>query len=286
LDKVYEFQSAVFGPDSSQKAIRAFCAGLAGRGRAAAAPPVPVLPTCVDAAFARDAVRSPAALPVGVDKQSLHLVTIDLQSAVAVWLSARDLFSLAGPARGLAETAALLPDVHTKVWDAGGLFPQTDAAYERVGHDFEAQVRRLFEEMVRRNNTYKTASDGAAFPMALYVIVSLRHLLEQLSGDGQDKLRVLMERAESAYNIRFAVCDTVRGFGAVSSDGWYKRHMAGADGVWVGGGLADQYVFPFSKVSAGLYEEVEDGFGYVLRRGRPVLSKLFTALGPKGGEPR
>ncbi|MDR1157979.1 MAG: type VII secretion protein EssC [Oscillospiraceae bacterium] len=286
LDTVYEFQSAVFGPDTSQKAIRAFCAGLAGHGRTAAAPPVPVLPARVDAAFVRGAARSPAALPVGVDKQSLQLVTIDLQSAVAVWLSARDLFSLAGPARGLAETAALLPDAHTTVWDAGDLFPQTGAAYECVERDFEARVRRLFEEMVRRNNTYKTASGDAAFPMALYIIVSLGHLLEQLSGDGQDKLRVLMEKAEGVYNIRFAVCDTVHGFGAVSSDGWYKRHMAGADGVWVGGGLADQYVFPFSKVSAGLYEEVEDGFGYVLRRGRPILSKLLTALGPEGSEPR
>jgi S-DNA-T family DNA segregation ATPase FtsK/SpoIIIE len=286
LDTVYEFQSAAFGPDTSQEAIRAFCAGLAGHDRAAAAPPVPVLPARVDAAFVRGAVRSPAALPVGVDKQSLQLVTVDLQSSVAVWLSARDLFSLAGPARGLAETAALLPDVHTAVWDAGGLFPKTDAAYELVGHDFEAQVRRLFEEMVRRNNIYKTAGGDAGFPTALYVIVSLSRLLEQLSEDGRDKLGVLMEKAEGAYNIRFAVCDTVRGFGAVSSDGWYKRHMAGADGVWVGGGLADQYVFPFSKVSADLYEEIEDGFGYVLRRGRPVLSKLLTALGPERSDPR
>jgi S-DNA-T family DNA segregation ATPase FtsK/SpoIIIE len=286
LDTLYEFQTAVFGPDTSQKAIRAFCADLDRHSRTAA-PPVPVLPARVDASFVRGAAHSLAALPVGVNKQSLQLVTVDLQSSVAVWLAAQDLFSLAEPARGLAETAALLPDVRTVVWDAGDLFPRNSAAcdYAYVGSDFEAQVRQLFEEMVRRNNAYKTTA-GAAFPMTLYVIASLSHLLERLSGDGRDKLRVLMEKAEGMYNIRFAVCDRVHGFGAVSSEGWYKRHMAGADGVWVGGGLADQYVFPFSKVSAGLYEEVEDGFGYVLRRGRPVLSKLLTALGPEGGDPR
>ena len=50
--------------------------------------------------------------------------------------------------------------------------------------------------------------------------------------------------------------------------------MTGADGLWLGDGIADQYIIKPSKVTGELYEEIGDGFGYLVSRGRVRIKQL------------
>ncbi len=52
--------------------------------------------------------------------------------------------------------------------------------------------------------------------------------------------------------------------------------MKGTEGLWIGDGVADQYVLKCNKVTALLYEEIGDGFGYLFNHGRPVRIKLLS----------
>ena len=49
----------------------------------------------------------------------------------------------------------------------------------------------------------------------------------------------------------------------------------------MGDGISEQYTLKVGKVSSSLYAELPPHFGYVVRRGKPVLCKL---LQPQKGE--
>lgn len=278
-DRTYEFQTAHMAEDDSQKAIRAFASGLAEKiaGRAKA---VPALPDRVDCDLVRGRVL-PESFPIGVEKNSLHLRTLNLTGSVVTLLLSQDACDLGGTAQGFAETLTLLPGTTVTVLDGLGVFvPDTGAPYEFISGSFEACISALFEEMVRRNHDYKAERPQGAplpeYPARFYVIAGMAEILESLSEAGKDQMQTLIEKAEAAYNIRFLICGTAKSVSTLTLQPWYKRHVSGSDGIWAGDGISDQYVLKLGKISSDLYGELPTGFGYAVRRGRPVLIKLLT----------
>lgn len=62
------------------------------------------------------------------------------------------------------------------------------------------------------------------------LFTGLADILSGLTAEGKDRLNTLLEKAEPEYNIRFLVCDTVKGITALTACGWYKRFVTGNDG--------------------------------------------------------
>ena len=111
----------------------------------------------------------------------------------------------------------------------------------------------------------------------VYVIYGLRRLYEQLTDDGKEKLSVLLEKAEAIYKLHFVIVENLTEFNGFQYDAWFKRHVSGADGLWIGDGIADQYLLKVNKVTTELYEEVGEEYGYLLTKNKPVLVKLLSS---------
>ena len=76
--------------------------------------------------------------------------------------------------------------------------------------------------------------------------------------------------------IKFIFIDTIDKFKKIEYDNWYKAINKNNQGIWIGNGIADQYTLKLSKITRDLQEDVEKGFGYVVRRGIPVLTKFLA----------
>ena len=100
---------------------------------------------------------------------------------------------------------------------------------------------------------------------------------EKLSADSKDKLNVLLEKAEEIYKIHFVIFDTASQLMSQNYNTWYKKHISGSDGIWVGDGFADQYTIKISKITADLYDDIGSEYGYVVSKNRPVLVKLLSS---------
>ena len=108
------------------------------------------------------------------------------------------------------------------------------------------------------------------------MIVGMKRLLDQLTPDGKDKLSTLLEKAEAIYKLHFVVVETAAGYKDCAYGGWYKRHLNGADGVWIGDGIADQYFLKINKITSELYEEIGSDYGYLVSRNRPIRIKTLS----------
>lgn len=276
-DRVYEFQTAHFALDASQKALREVVEELS-KSTSIHAKPVPTLPERVIPSFFTDGF-SASAVPIGVEKASLHTSTWDLNKSVISIILSQDMEELGATVQGVAEQLSRLEGSVTVLDGAELITESDDMFYSYLKSNFEGRVASLFQEMVRRNNIYKQAVAESrpleAYDPEYFVISGLQSILEGLSEQGRDELNTLLEKAELHYNIRFILCDSAKALSELSAAAWYRRHISGNDGIWVGDGIADQYSLKVGKLTNSLYSEVPLHFGYLVKRGKPTLVKLI-----------
>jgi len=276
-DRVYEFQTAHFAKDANQEALRAFVEEL-GKGASSQAHPVPTLPERVVPSFFQNDYTV-SEFPIGVEKASLHISTWNLNKSVISLVLSRDMNELGATAQGITEQLTKLNGPVTVLDGAELVQESPNMSYEYLKNHFAGRVEILFKEMVRRNNTYKQAiADQRTveeYEPEYYLITGLRTILANLSDQGRDELNTLLEKAELHYNIRFILCEDVKTLSEFTTSSWYKRHLSGTDGIWVGDGVADQYHLKVGKLTNSLYSEVPPHFGYIIKRGKPTLVKLI-----------
>ena len=146
-----------------------------------------------------------------------NMVLITLVSLVL----AQDLYEMGDMARGLVQVLEEVEDAALTVLDASRLLPDGADTARCFHGSFEPRVEELFQEMVRRNNTYKTAkNEGKPLPTfgeQIYLITGLQLILDSLSDAGRDQLVTLLEKAEPEYGIRVVLCDSVKGWATASA---------------------------------------------------------------------
>lgn len=276
--QTYEFQTAHFAPDYSREALADFITGLNEKADMRA-PSVPAMPERLTPEFFQNEFTLEA-IPIGLEKQSLNISTWNLSQTVITRVLTDDLGELRAAIGGIAEQLGKL-DGTLKIFDALDLLNgQFDNNDNYVSLNFSDGVDKLFAEMVRRNNTYKTALANGQQPedylSECYMFIGLRQIMEGLADDDRDKLNTLLEKAELAYNIRFIICDTAKSVSALANSEWYKKQVLSDEGIWVGDGIAEQYTLNVKKPANSLYAELPAHFGYLVKHGKPILIKLVV----------
>lgn len=181
------------------------------------------------------------------------------KSVISLILS-HDMSELSAVTSGVIEQLSRL-DGKITVLDGSELLDKSpDMGFEYLKTDFAGRAEALFQEMVRRNNTYKQAvAKGGpveSYSPEYFVITGLQTILASLSDQGKDEVNTLMEKAELHYNIRFVLCESAKAMSEFVGTAWYKRHISGSEGIWVGDGIADQYTFENGKLTSSLYSEL------------------------------
>lgn len=278
LNRVYEFQTAYCKEvDDFQDYLRAYCDELNEKA-AKWAKPIPVLPNIVDINYVKSSIDGIKNVPVGINKKSLNITSVNIANKVVYPVVAQEVYEAANFAEELIKV--LSSANKTYLVDVEQLFSFKTFGAISVTENYESLVQELFSEMAERNNTYKDAKmDTTAlnkFEEKVYVFVGFKRFCEQLTDDGKEKIDILLEKAESFYKLHFVIIESLSQFNTYSYDAWYKRQIKGTDGIWIGDGIADQYMLKVNKITSELYEEVGPDYGYVITRNRPALIKLIS----------
>lgn len=279
LDKVFEFQSASCSEImDTQDFIRGYCRNLA-RSAASFARPIPVLPETVSLEYMKEYISDIGSLPVGVAKKSLEIVVVNIRSRVVFPVITQDIDNAVPFTNELLKVAAssgktIVLDSEHKLSGIG------KAGCDEVTADYELLIQGLFSEMVTRNNTFKDAKLDAAslkpFEERTYIFFGFKRLYEQLSEDGKDKLRLLIEKAEPFYKLHFIIVEAASQLSQHQYEPWFKRQING-DGLWIGDGVTDQTILKIASLSSELYAEIGNEYGFMFIKNRITLAKLLAS---------
>ncbi|MCP1308154.1 type VII secretion protein EssC [Paenibacillus tyrfis] len=286
-DRVYEFQIAHTHRDVENRFehIRKYGEEYAARWTEPVARRIPILPELIDANFLMDEIRYGRAgkIPVGVEKNSLQTACFHFdQHYIQLILSQNN--DNAGFIQGVAEVLSAKAEAEVAVIDPDNKLVDDELkTYTHYGNrtDWDQVVAQLFNTLVHRNNTYKDAMTAGepvpAFAKQIWIIHSLANLNSRISEDSKDKLRVLLEKGETAYQVNFIICERVSSISSISYEPWFKAKVVLNEGIWLGNGIADQYQLKIGKLTSELYQDIGDDFGYIVTNGKPILMKLVTS---------
>lgn len=278
LGKIYEFQTAYCEKcDDQYEFIREYCE-KAAESATAFARRIPVLPELVKFDDVKDSISS-LSIPIGIEKKSIRPSVLDLTNKYIYPIVAGDTYIIENFAGEFVKVLNAVENCNVQIFDCEGWI-KSDCNHV-IKNNFNDVINEIFKDIVDRNNGYKAADMDDSYlekyNQRLIVIFGLEKLVNRLGDTEKDRLFAMLFKGQAIYKAHFIIADSTSYFSTMTSSEWYKTHIKGNDGVFIGDGFADQYTLKPSKHSSSYYEEIGNDFGYVLNRGKSTLVKLLTA---------
>ncbi len=283
-DSVYEFQIANVCTEAVPfRFIRNECDRIGNSWNGASAKRIPILPKVVNRDFIGGyTYKNSLKVPVGVESQSLEVHYYSFcDSYINFILSATNAHS--DFTYQLSEVLNSDIGCDTTIIDCQQNYARNDGSVKCVYQksEIENEINTLFNLVLERNNTYKDSLESgkeiAEFESKVYVINSLSALKGMLEGELKEKLDLVLEKGETAYNITIIVAESVKNVTGMSFEKWYKKHVSQSDCIWIGNGISEQYQFKASKTTSEMHDDIGDNFGFTLVNGKPTKIKALSS---------
>ena len=298
-DSLLEFQAAsVTKDDPPYMFLREYVRALAEKHSGAGAAGVPVLPEKVTEQFlspyvVRNDLRH---VPIGVEKETLSVAYFDFcASPVSLALSVNQEWQAFTDALGYLFAGRL--GVKTLIFAPTGKKEDSSnidnpEVFSSISECVKA-VMDIFNIVLTRNNEYKDKlSEGGETPdfEPIIVVIQSMSLLKTMlerykppedeEKEAEDdtplnRLQLAMEKCDNAYNVHFVVAESLNSLTPFTVESWYKAHISGNSGIWIGSGVGNQYRLTISKKPQGFSEELEADFGFVINNAAAVNVKLL-----------
>lgn len=282
-DSLYEFQVASLTKDSVPFAfIKEDCLRISKAWSGDTAKRIPILPDKVDVEFLREYVHANdrIKLPVGMEKDSLNVyyypfgvsyITMALSSGNEYQEFAADFAQLVGTSEIIN---GVVFDVPKSVSVSTGSLTLCNNS-----KDCESEVRKLFDLVLYRNNSYKDALEAGKEPESyenVFVIInSLSALKGILNDDANERLSLILAKGKTDYHVYIVIAEQANAVSAVSYESWYKQNVSQTEGIWIGDGFSDQFYMKPSQMTSDLRRAIGSDFGYVVQKGKCVKIKIL-----------
>lgn len=277
--------------------IRAFAKEKSDQYSGKGAVSVPVLPEKVSEEYLFSHIRygDLTRIPIGVEKAALEISYYDFTaSVVSLVLSLNQEWQEFSSALG--RFIASRCGIKTYFFAPAGKIssrPETERLHIFSDSDGCVRaVREVYGLVLSRNNEYKDRlSDGGTLPQFEPVLVMIqsmsllkamlnRYQVEEAEKEASDdtplnRLQLAMEKCCREYNIYFIVAESLNLLTPFTVENWYKTHINGSNGIWIGSGIGTQYRLNVSKKPGDYTSELGSDFGFAVHNATAVLVKLL-----------
>jgi len=275
---VYEFQTACVtrSVEQTMGAVKEFCKRLKESGQNPAKP-IPVMPKAVFRRHLDTEAVSFEKVPIGIGADTVMPVYINLRKGSVCQVLSNDRKDTAAFIEGLVNMLQGIPEFEIYVIDPAQLLTLNDMD-ERyyISGPPEDMIVSLFQLTVERHNTYKLAEsrilDNADWHPVITVFMGLGEIKKQLSDDGRDKLRLILEKTSGKFGLFFWAVDDVQSANRYSEEKWCS-----GDGIWIGNGINDQVRLKVNIRNQVYMRKMDFTNGYLVRKSNARLVKLLIS---------
>jgi len=292
-DSLLEFQVARVTMDDAQfRYIKEFAEAASEAYPGLKAEKVPMLPEVVAEQFLLPHVQEGCLnrIPIGVEKGSLDIAYYDfIKTPVSLVLSVdREWQSFVG---ALSSMLAGRAGVKTIVLAPSGKTLSDDESVSNLTtlttpDSCAAAVCDIVNEITARSNEHNASVESSPQFAPMLVVIqsmsSLQSMLENCKPTDDTDTKPLYDRLQKAMgacashcNIGFVVAETVNNLNSLTSEDWYRTHINGNNGIWVGSGISNQYRLNISVLPMGYRAELNQNFGFALNNATATLVKLL-----------
>ena len=267
LDAIFEFQTAyVYKEERMSDYIKVVSEKL-NTICEYQAHPIPILPDVVNQEYVKQYLGSLKTVPVGVSKETLEIATIDLNNKFMYNITSDDVSAEPGFIKGFIHNLLMIPNTDAIVFDINSIFSNIEYENAFYGNDSCKECVEKLTDKVEKNDPNKTT---------FVFMIGINAFLGKLATADKTAFTDLMTKSKEKGNIRFIIVDNIDVIKSINFEPWYKGNADMSEGVWIGNGIGNQFTLKVTTNSRVLRQEVDPGFGYVIKKGKAELMKLMS----------
>ena len=208
-------------------------------------------------------------LPVGVYRDTLEVATINLQNNYMYLVTGDDVSQDQSFLKGIISNVQAT-NSRIVVLDSLSIIKGLNS--EDIIYD-EDTCLDGFEKIKNIYNSKITKQDDV---MTVCVITGIKQLVNKFPADIKTKFTTLITEAQKTKTIKFIVVDTVDSIKQLAYEVWLKPSLDLSSAIWLGNGLSNQFTLKVTTSSRLLRQELKEGFGYILIKGKAYVIKLMS----------
>ncbi len=228
---------------------------------------VPILPDVVNREFVSNQLGSLRTIPMGVAKDTLEIVTLNLTDKYLYAITGEDVTSDPMFMNGLVNNVALIPNTEIVILDALNVFQDID------NQNILVSTESCLEGRNKLKTVYEEANEDKTY---VFFMSGINNLLGRLEITEKADFVKLLEEAKRKRNIKIFIVDTIDTIKNINFESWFKTGIDLSEGIWLGNGISNQFTLKVTTNSRILRAEVEPGFGYCIIKGKAILIKLIV----------
>ena len=270
-EAVYEFQTAYSYKEEKIsdyikiicKKLQAICPNKADK--------IPILPEVVTSEFIEGKFGNIRTIPVGIEKESLAISTVDLSQQSMYVVTGDDVSANIKFIHSLAKNFLRIPNTKSFILDGSLLFEEypTLPAITYGADKCEDAINKLLEVYDAKvaNNTPEIIN---------VVITGVSGLLNKIPEEQKTKLVEMLTKVASLGTIKIIIVDVIDAIKALNYETWFKSNAQLSEGIWIGNGISNQFTLKVTTNARLLRAEIDETMGYVIKKGKAVLVKLAS----------
>ena len=250
---------------------------------AIAAKPIPVLPDTVTINYCAKSNKGVEGIPVGVEKESLNIRTLNVAKYLGHFVTAMEFDNLKKFGEMFIRQLADSLKKNVFVFDAEKAFKNISEivsyydsnlinAYKQL-KDF---IDKMYEEFEKGGYDSSALSSYGEYVCIISGIDKFKMLLgnefNTIFGD-------LLIKIKAMPKMHFIIFDSVDNIKKNEYDPWYKSVMSPSRGIWIGDGITNQFTLKSTLSSRILGVKIDNNFGYYIDGSVTVLIKVVTEVG-------
>lgn len=249
---------------------------------------IPVLPEYITHEIVREYLNNIKTVPIGIEKESLQVATIDCQKNYISLISGNDIYESSKFINHLYQTFTTIQNQKVIVIDTLEMIHHQLPNTLLVNKNFNDIITRLNTDLLDQINLYKQNNFQndvlKGKDHVVVIILGLDNLLSKLDQAIKTSFTTSISGGMELGTYRFILVDSAEKMKNIAFEPWYKQTVDQASGIWIGSGILEQFVIKLAISPRELRAELPTGFGILVRKGKPVVIKLLEGEKKNGNQ--
>ena len=267
LDGIFEFQTAYAYTEEKMSDYIKIISNKLNNICDFKAPRIPILPEVVDQAFVSDYLGSLTNIPIGVEKESLDISTLNLRDNFMYIITGDDISSDSQFYLGLINNILATNNTECIVFDTNSLLHRITNERVVYAKDICTEAIESLKQAYSKNDPEKTT---------VCFLFNINSFLSKMNSVEKTKFTDEFNAYKENGNIKFIIIDTIDAIKSINYESWFKSNVDLGEGIWIGNGIGNQFTLKITTNSRLLRAEVSPGFGYSIKKGKASLIKLMS----------